>query len=233
MQTRIPVILLLLVALSSGAPAQQKTEPQFKLVQFYLALIKKGPNWTADENANKHLNEQHFAYVSSLLDSGKAVAAGPFKDKGDILGVFILRAKNLEEAKAWAEGDPTVTAGLKRAEVHPWWSEDVMKKAAAPLKFETAYLGFLSRGEKWTPEKTPATEDLQKAHLANINRLAQMKKLVVAGPFGDNGDLRGIFVFRVASLEEAKTLATTDPAVQAGRLAIDLHPWMVPVGILP
>ena len=60
-----------------------------------------------------------------------------------------------------------------------------------------------------------------------------MKKLVVAGPFGDNGALRGIFVFRVASIDEAKTLAATDPAVQAGRLAIDLHPWMVPVGILP
>jgi hypothetical protein len=42
-----------------------------------------------------------------------------------------------------------------------------------------------------------------------------MKKLVVAGPFGDNGELRGIFVFKVASLDEAKVLAETDPAVRA------------------
>jgi uncharacterized protein len=81
----------------------------------------------------------------------------------------------------------------------------------------TAYFAFLSRGPKWTGVKTPETEELQKAHLANINRLAELKKLVVAGPFGDNGQLRGIFVFKVASLAEAKSLAETDPAVQAGQ----------------
>jgi uncharacterized protein YciI len=109
----------------------------------------------------------------------------------------------------------------------------VLKKAAPTTKMETAYLGFLSRGSTWTPEKTPASEELQKAHLANINRLVEMKKLVVAGPFGDDTNLRGIFVFRVGLLEEAQTLAATDPAVQAGRLVIDLHPWQVPEGILP
>ena len=67
----------------------------------------------------------------------------------------------------------------------------------------------------------------------NINRLAETKKLVVAGPFGDNGTLRGIFVFKVASLAEAQALAETDPAVKAGRLALDIHPWLVPEGILP
>jgi uncharacterized protein YciI len=94
-------------------------------------------------------------------------------------------------------------------------------------------LGFLYRGDKWTPEKTPATAELQKAHMANIVRLAELKKLVVAGPFGDDTPLRGIFVFRVASIEEARELAATDPAVQAGRLKIELHPWVIPEGILP
>jgi len=119
------------------------------------------------------------------------------------------------------------------AEMHPWWSEDVIKKASSPIKLTMAYLGFLTRGAKWSPEKSPATEELQKAHLANIQKLAEMKKLVVAGPFGDNGQLRGIFVFKVPSLEEAKVLAATDPAVQAGRLKVDLHPWLVPEGTLP
>ena len=71
------------------------------------------------------------------------------------------------------------------------------------------------------------------SHLENINKLAEMKKLVVAGPFGDNGRLRGIFVFKVESIDEARSLAATDPAVQAGRLALQIHPWLVPEGILP
>ena len=62
---------------------------------------------------------------------------------------------------------------------------------------------------------------------------AELKKLVVAGPFGDDGILRGIFIFKVGTIEEARELAATDPAVKAGRLALDIHPFVVPEGILP
>jgi len=129
--------------------------------------------------------------------------------------------------------DPAVAAGHFILELHPWWSEDVMKKTTTPGNMMTAYLAFLVRGDKWTPEKTPETAALQMAHLGNITRLAAMKKIVVAGPFGDDGTLRGIFVFRVDSIEEARELAATDPAVKAGRLALQIHPWLVPEGILP
>ena len=213
--------------------AQEKQQPPlFKMVEFHMALLKRGPKWSAS-GMTKEVQSAHVANVMSLLDSGKAIIAGPLGDKGDIIGIYILRAKNAEEAKAWAESDPAVKAGNLIAEMHPWWSADVMKQPATPLKMTTAYLGLLVRGAKWTPEKTPATEELQKAHMANINRLAETKKLVVAGPFGDDGTLRGIFVFKVASLDEAKELAETDPAVKAGRLAIEMHPWLVPEGVLP
>jgi uncharacterized protein YciI len=181
----------------------------------------------------KDLQSEHVANVIALLESGKAIIAGPLGDNGEIAGIFVFRAKSAEEARAWAESDPAVKAGFFSAEMHPWWSEDVMKKPSSPFKLTTAYLALLTRGAKWTPEKTPATEELQKAHMANIIRLAEMKKLVVAGPFGDNGQLRGIFVFKVASIDEARALTETDPAVRAGRLAIDIHPWLVPEGVLP
>jgi uncharacterized protein YciI len=221
-----------LVAVPAIAQTQEKKEPEFKLIEFHMALLKRGPKYSAS-GVPKNIQAEHVANVVSLLESGKVVIAGPLGDNSDIAGILVFRAKSAEEAREWAESDPTVKAGFFVAEMHPWWSEDVMKKPSSPIKLTTAYLAFLTRGDKWTPERTPATEELQKAHLANINRLAQMKKLVVAGPFGDNGKLRGIFVFKVASIDEARALTETDPAVKAGRLAIELHPWLVPEGILP
>jgi uncharacterized protein YciI len=227
-------VLLLFVIAPAVLAQEKKAEPEHKLIQFHMALLKRGPKWTATENADsKRLQDQHVEYVTSLLESGKAIIAGPLTDGGDIGGVFVFRASSPEEAKAWAEADPTVVSGVRIAEMHPWWSEDIFGKPAKPLKLTQMFLAFLTRGEKWTPQRTPATEEIQKGHMANINKLAEMKKLVAAGPFGDDGRLRGIFVFRVASLEEAKALTATDPAVQAGRLAMEIHPWMIPEGILP
>jgi uncharacterized protein YciI len=230
------LILSLLLSLNLFTPAflQQKTEPEHKLIQFYMAILKKGPKWTATRTKEtEQMRQAHMEHALSLLESGKAIAAGPLTDDGEIRGIYIFRAPSADEAKAWANADPLVTSGHLIAEMHPWLSEDVMKKASSPTKMMTAYLAFLVRGPRWTAEKTPATEELQKAHLANIVRLAEMKKLVVAGPFGDDGQLRGIFVFRVDTLAEAKALTETDPAVKAGRLTLDLHPWQVPEGILP
>src|SRR5260370_20519573 len=93
------------------------------------------------------------------------------------------------------------------------------------FEMTTYYVGFLYRGRKWTPEQTPESEALQKAHLANILKMAQEGKLLVAGPFTDGGDLRGLYVFRVGSMAEAQALAETDPAVKAGRLRLEFHPW--------
>ena len=213
------------------AQNQQPATPESKLIQFQMAILKRGPKSSVPpDNA---LHKKHVDYAQSLLSSGKAVIAGPFTDDSDFAGVYIFRTQSADEAKAWAMADPLVVEQLVVPDLHPWWAEDVMKKTETPQKLVTVYLAFLVRGEKWTAEKTPQTEEIQKAHLANIGRLAEMKKLVVAGPFGDNGNLRGIFVFRVNSMEEGRTLTLTDPAVQAGRLALDLHPWLVPEGILP
>ena len=216
------------------APETPKA-PESKMIQFQLALMKRGPKWSNEPSRERaQMRQRHLTHLRSMLEANKLMIAGAIRDDNELIEVHIFRTTSAEEATAWLNEDPAVAAGFLVHELHPWWSEDVMKKTTTlPNKLTTAYLAFLTRGEKWTPEKTPATEALQKAHLANINKLAEMKKLVVAGPFGDNGRLRGIFVFKVDSIDEARSLAATDPSVQAGRLAIQIHPWLVPEGILP
>jgi|GEM_PF-199878 len=83
---------------------------------------------------------------------------------------------------------------------------------------------LLKAGPKRDQDKETAAE-LQRAHMANIQRLAEEGKLVLAGPFLDGGELRGIYIFDVANVEEARKLTETDPAIQAGRLVMELHPW--------
>jgi uncharacterized protein YciI len=241
MKTLITLTLAILLCCSVANAQEHKQEPkqaetpQSKLVQFQMALLRRGPKWSPDPSRERaQMRQRHVAHLRSMLESNKLMIAGAISGDPELIEVHIFRTKSAEEATAWLNEDPAVSAGFIVPELHPWWSEDVMKKMSGPPgRFTTAYLAFLTRGDKWTPEKTPATEDIQKGHMANIQRLAEMKKLVVAGPFGDDGKLRGIFVFKVNSIDEARQLAATDPAVQSGRLALQIHPWTVPEGILP
>lgn len=105
--------------------------------------------------------------------------------------------------------------------------------AAAP-KFEmtTYYFVMLIRGPNAGTGTKEEAAAAQAGHMANINRLAEAGKLLVAGPFTDGGEWRGIFILKCASLEEAKELVATDPAVQAGRLIMSVHPWMTAKGYI-
>lgn len=85
-------------------------------------------------------------------------------------------------------------------------------------------MAFLKRGpnREFSAEKV---NELQAAHLKNIHAMAEAGKLVLAGPFFGNDDLRGIYIFNVATLEEAEELTRSDPAIQAGSLVMELKEW--------
>jgi uncharacterized protein len=85
-------------------------------------------------------------------------------------------------------------------------------------------MAFLKAGPNQDQDSATAAQ-LQRAHLDNIFRLADEGKLALAGPFLDGGDLKGVYVFNVTTIEEAKALTETDPAIKAGRLVMELHPW--------
>lgn len=85
-------------------------------------------------------------------------------------------------------------------------------------------IAFLKAGPNRDLNSTEAAE-LQRAHMENIRRMAEEGFLIVAGPFLDDGKIRGIYIFDVETVEEAQELTETDPAIQAGRLEMELHPW--------
>jgi uncharacterized protein len=84
---------------------------------------------------------------------------------------------------------------------------------------------MLYKGKKAKKIDKEESKKIMAGHMANMKRLADEGKLLVAGPMGDDTDLRGIFILDCENVEEAKTLVDTDPAVIAGSLRPEYHPW--------
>ncbi len=108
------------------------------------------------------------------------------------------------------------------------------KPAAPPPNLEAYQLVILQRPEHPRDYPQDKLEEIQRAHLAHLRELAKAGKLLVAGPLDDQPDprMRGIEIFRVGSLEEAKRLAGEDPAVKAGRLEPVVMTWYTEKGAL-
>jgi uncharacterized protein len=82
------------------------------------------------------------------------------------------------------------------------------------------------------PELSEEEADaLQDAHLAFRAELRDQGYLVAGGPLLDQDDerMRGISVWSVDPAT-ARELCSADPAVRAGRLAVQVMTWMVPAG---
>ena len=105
------------------------------------------------------------------------------------------------------------------------------KKPEPKYNMTNYIMGLLRKGPNWTSAKTEESQRIQKAHMANIGKMAATGKLVIAGPFTDNGDIRGVFIFQNTSMEEAKGMTDEDPALQTGQLVLELHPWFAAAGL--
>jgi uncharacterized protein YciI len=118
----------------------------------------------------------------------------------------------------------TATVAVAQEQKLAYDSTLAKKLGADELGMRQYVLVFLKKGPNRLTDSL-ARAKLQKAHLENIGRLAKMGKLILAGPFMDNQEIRGIYLFAVSSVEEAKEFTQTDPAVKAGSLIMELHPW--------
>ena len=81
------------------------------------------------------------------------------------------------------------------------------------------------------PELTEAEAPASRTRTSNQARLGDEGYVIAAGPFTDQDDarLRGVAVLS-CDVEKARELYASDPAVQAGRLGVEVLTWMVPKG---
>ena len=208
------------------------------MMTYQMVLLKKGstPPPSAPD-VQKKMQDEHLARLAELNKKRVNMIYGPMLDGGDLQGIAILDVPSPEAAKQAFADDPFVKAGVMVAEVRPWmgpknwFSLPASYDVSSPANLEPLIFGFLVRGSN-TSQPPGEAEAIQKGHLAYMESLHGQGKLVVAGPFRDEGAARGIVVYRVKDVAEAMKLAADDPAVKAGRLRLEAHSWMTFKGIL-
>jgi uncharacterized protein YciI len=111
-------------------------------------------------------------------------------------------------------------------ETNPNYDAELAKKLGADeYGMKNYVLVILKTGENKTTDKEELNK-LFRGHMENIQRLVKEGKLIVAGPFGENNlTWRGLFIFDVKTVEEARELVQTDPAIKAKLFDVDLVPW--------
>jgi uncharacterized protein YciI len=224
-------LIFIVLTLAGSALSQQK--PEYDMGMMQMVLLSRSPEWK-DAGRSEELGKEHKVYVLNLVKEGRLALWGEVTGEGELREVMVFRTDSIEEARSAARLLPAVKAGWLKPLALTWYTaRNLIKERQFPLTQSDYIFGILVRGPKWTKEETAETKKIQEGHLANINRLAEAGKLLLAGPFEDGGDRRGVFIFKVGSVEEAQVLTDTDPAVIAGRLKIELHRWSVPKGMLP
>lgn len=91
------------------------------------------------------------------------------------------------------------------------------------------YLVMLKSGKNRSQDSVTAAK-LQEQHMAHLNRMATEGYMSLAGPMGNDGEIRGISVYNTPTLQMADSLAKLDPMVKAGRLEVEIHPWWATKG---
>lgn len=106
------------------------------------------------------------------------------------------------------------------------------RTAEPPERFDTYQIVLLRRPQDPVSLAEPAAERLQSLHLGYLASMREAGHMKVAGPLSSQPDdnLRGVCLYQVSSLDEARTLAEADPAVRAGVLEVSLMLWHVPSG---
>jgi len=116
----------------------------------------------------------------------------------------------------------------------PSWLAAQEESHAPQPQFDVYQLVLLMRPAQREEIAQERVEELQRQHLAHLTRMGEEGHLVAAGPFGDQDDerYRGLALYRVGSVEEARRLAEADPAVRAGRLEVEVMSWYTLAGAL-
>ena len=99
--------------------------------------------------------------------------------------------------------------------------DEIMKVIANGRRY---ILGLYTAGTSRDQDEETSSR-IQQQHLEYLFKLRAEGKLILNGPLTDESPIRGICIFALEDTDEAGRLMADDPAVKAGRLSWEVHPW--------
>jgi uncharacterized protein len=111
------------------------------------------------------------------------------------------------------------------APVNPGYDVTLAKRLGADERGMRQYVMCFLKTGPLKVEDAAKRAELMKGHFGMINRLANEGKLILAGPFSNGGDFRGIYLFDVKTIEEAQKLTETDPSIKEGYFKVEFIKW--------
>ncbi|NUM72636.1 MAG: hypothetical protein HUU43_17485, partial [Ignavibacteriaceae bacterium] len=215
---------LLIAGLSELITAQTNAPDPSIMQQYWFVMLKRGENRSLDSLTAVKLQEGHMANINKMAEMGKLKLAGPFADKGDWRGIFIMVTDSQQEAEELVNQDPAIQAGRLAYEIHPWYGggdlktnfdypeDNEEKDGVKPKMMKSYFFVMLNEGPNRKQDSATAMK-IQEEHLGNIMKMVKEGQVRLVGPFLDDSVWKGFFIFDVATEDEVKKLLANDPAI--------------------
>lgn len=138
------------------------------------------------------------------------------------LSMFHIRPRPLALVLVLA-GALLPAGGCATSATKPTYDPALAKSVGADERGMRSYtFVLLKTGPKKMPAG-PARDAMFAGHMANIKRLADEGKLLLAGPFDGVDGWRGMFIFASSSMDEVKAMVATDPVIVEGEMVAEYH----------
>ena len=165
-----------------------------------------------------------ICFLSSCKNDNEEAKSKQSDTDKEIVEIPLEKSNPLKEKKA-------SVAELKADLINKGYQvfDYVDEKTKDTTLMQQYFIAFLKRGPIRSQNEEEASR-LQSEHLAHLGKMYELGYADISGPFGDDGDIRGITIYNVPTLKMADSLANADPMVKAGRLIIEIHPWWAAKG---
>jgi uncharacterized protein YciI len=187
--------------------------------------------WKPEELEKMQAN--HIRNLERMGKEGVALTAGPLGDNGFLRGIVIMNIASRDAAPEQYKNDPYVQNGLLALQTHRWLTDTAaIQKYDEPFDMAQHTLVIVKRGANWKPLSGTLQADSMLRLMPSLRKLEREGELALSGPLLDAGERVGILLFRTSDPAKVQADLAQDPAVRAGRVAVEAHPQYLAAGVL-